>query len=176
MDTGLPALYRIYTPEYDSRLKPRKVPWRKGAPPVVTDERRASVANLEQATKAVEKEQRELEIGRRRMDLGRMVRSVIDKQQWPGDTLTQIGTQLALHNAPRPDPASSWSHLRRHNREEAGEVLSPGDETRRLVPPLRLLRLRLRLRLRLPTLPLPLAFPLQTSRPRIRQRVHRREP
>ena len=63
--------YRIHTPEYDSRLKPRKVQWRKGEPPVVTDERRPFVANLERATKAMEKERCELEVGRRRLDVGR---------------------------------------------------------------------------------------------------------
>ena len=91
-------------PECDSRLKPRKVQWRRGAPPVVTDERRAFVANLERATKAMEKEQRELEIGRRRLELGRMVGNILNQQQRPGDALTQIATpQLVLHDAPRPD-------------------------------------------------------------------------
>ena len=81
--------------------------WRKGAPPVVTDERGAFVANLERTTKAVEKEQRELEIGRKRLDVGRRVRGVIDQQQGPGDALTQIAKpQVVLHNAPRPDTAT----------------------------------------------------------------------
>ena len=109
MDTDLPVIYRIHTPdpdpEYPSRLKPRKVPWRRGVPPVITDERRAFVANLERAAKAVEKQQRELEIGRRRLDSGRMVGSIINQQQGLGDVLTQIATpELVLHNAPRPDP------------------------------------------------------------------------
>ena len=36
MDTDLPAIYRIHTPECDSKRKPRKVQWRNAAPPIVT--------------------------------------------------------------------------------------------------------------------------------------------
>jgi hypothetical protein len=56
------------------------------------------VANLERATKAVAKEQSELEIGRRRLDAGRMLGNVINQRQGLGDALTQIATpQLVLH-------------------------------------------------------------------------------
>ena len=61
---------------------------------------------LERTTKAVAKEQSELEIGRRRLDAGRMVGNVINQQQGLGDALMQIATpQRVLHNAPRPDAA-----------------------------------------------------------------------
>ena len=59
------------------------------------------MADLERTTKAMAKEQSELQIGRRRLDAGRMVGNVINQQQRLGDALTQNATpQLVLHNAP----------------------------------------------------------------------------
>ena len=82
MDTELPVIYRIHTPEYPSRLEPRKASWRKGAPPVVTDEHRAFVANLERAAKAVEKQQRDLEIAGGWMPVGWSVASSTSSRGW----------------------------------------------------------------------------------------------
>jgi hypothetical protein len=108
MDTDLPVLYRMHTPEPDpkSRLERRKVAWRKGAPSLVTDEHREFVAKMALNAKETRQMNCELEVGRKRMESGRAVKAIIDQQQGVGDALTQIATpNLVLHNAPRTDPA-----------------------------------------------------------------------
>jgi hypothetical protein len=107
MDTDLPVIYRIHTPEpdYESRLKARKLPWRRGVPAVRTDERREFVAKLAQNAVADRKEQRQVLLAQKSIEAGQKVGNVITQQQGLGDALSQIATpQLVLHNAPA-DPA-----------------------------------------------------------------------
>jgi len=81
MDTDLPVLYRMHSPEPQdpkSRLERRKVAWRKGAPSVVTDEHRNFVAKMAQTAKENSQMRRELEVGRKRMQTGQAVKAIID--------------------------------------------------------------------------------------------------
>ncbi len=106
MDTDLPVLYRMHSPEPQdpkSRLERRKVAWRKGAPSVVTDEHRNFVAGMAQTAKENSQMRRELEVGRKRMGAGQAVKAIIDQQQGLGDALTQLATpSVVLHNAQAP--------------------------------------------------------------------------
>jgi hypothetical protein len=72
MDTDLPVIYRMHTPEPDpkSRLERRKVAWRKGAPSLVTDEHREFVAKMALNAQETRQMNRELEVGRKRMESG----------------------------------------------------------------------------------------------------------
>jgi hypothetical protein len=138
MDADLPVFYRMHSPEPQdpkSRLERRKVAWRKGAPSVVTDEHRNFVAGMAQTAKETSQMQRELEVGRKRMESGQAVKAIIDQQQGLGDALTQLATpSVVLHNAQAPQdivvPPSSQPP-----QPPAEEAVPCAVETRRLVQP-----------------------------------------
>ena len=93
-EENLPVIYRMHTPEPEpkSRLERREVAWREGAASVVTDEHRAFVAKMALNAQETRQLNRELEVGRKRMDSGRAVKDIIDQQQGVGDALAQIAT------------------------------------------------------------------------------------
>ena len=93
--TDLPVIYRIHPPEpdYEGRVKARKVAWRRGVPGVRTDERREFVAKLAQNAAADRKEQQQMLLAQKRIEAGQKVGNVITQQQGLGDALSQIARQ-----------------------------------------------------------------------------------